>query len=402
MKYFVMLATLTLFCVVQASAATYTAKSCGASDVQAAINSASNGDTVLVPGGSCTWSAPVTISTAITLNGQGTTNITWASGGSLNVTANTAASSFVTGFHFIGRFTNGGCPINLSSSYAPQSQPFRFYGNTLDDGTNTAQGTLLCVHGTGPGLIDHNTFTVSYGADEVIHNLGQGADDPSGWTTDVIPGGSNMLFIEDNTFTYNASGNPAYFWGTSAVQAYYGARTVFRHNTVGMMQVDQHGTCGTIYARWWEIYENTFVTNVPNASQSNYMALRGGTGVVFNNHHTGVNQVTGSIELTEDCTAGIYPLTRQVGRGLNVTSSPAYVWGNDSDMNVGSGNTTYVQPGRDFYLSTTQPSNMVVSEALSNGLSAAYSYQPYTYPHPLTKSTKSSVSAPTNLTAVVQ
>ena len=49
------------------------AASCEQSDVQAAINSASDGDTVVVPAGSCTWSASVSVpnSRKITLQGAG-------------------------------------------------------------------------------------------------------------------------------------------------------------------------------------------------------------------------------------------------------------------------------------------------------------------------------------------
>lgn len=45
----------------KASANTITAASCSQTDVQNAINSASDGDTVLVPAGSCVWSNGVTI-----------------------------------------------------------------------------------------------------------------------------------------------------------------------------------------------------------------------------------------------------------------------------------------------------------------------------------------------------
>lgn len=382
---------------------TINSASCSTADVQSAINQSKNGDTVLIPGGSCTWSAVVTVNAAITLNGQGKTTITWAGGSQLSVTANGAANTLVTGFSFVGSFSNGGCPIVFHTSYSPQSKTFRFYKNTLDDGSPAAQGTLFCVDGTGPGLIDHNSFTTHHGADEVIHNLGEGPGSTSGWTTEVNPGGPNMIFIEDNTFAFLAGGNPAYFWGSSAVQAYYGARTVFRHNTVEMMQVDQHGTCGSIDARWWEIYDNTFTTNAANASQSNYMALRGGSGVAFDNHHTGANQVTGTIEVTEDCTSGTYPLANQLGRGINQGLSPAYIWGNDADMKIYSGNPTYVQQGRDYYLSSTQPLVMSIFQLLSNTISTTYSYTPYTYPHPLTNSTQSAgLAAPSSLSAVVQ
>src|ERR1700722_14827042 len=58
-----------------AQAATVAAASCSSSAVQAAINSASNGDTVQVPGPcSVSWPSGVTISgKGITLNGGGAT-----------------------------------------------------------------------------------------------------------------------------------------------------------------------------------------------------------------------------------------------------------------------------------------------------------------------------------------
>jgi hypothetical protein len=373
-----------------------TANSCSVSDVQAAVNAASTGYTVLIPGGSCTWSTTLNISTAITLNGQGTTTITWATGGQMNVTAQASTNTFVTGITFYGSLPSGGCPIQLITSFSPLSQTLRFYGNVLDDGSPSAQGTLLCVNGTGPALLDHNTFTAHHGADEVIHINGQGASDPSGWTTDVISGGPNAVFLEDNSFVFTAqafnggscsSGSPCYFWGTSAFQAYYGGRVVFRHNTVNMMQVDVHGSCSAIYGRWWEIYDNTWIT-IANSNQSNYSALRGGSGVFFGNTLTdGGNLVTGKIEVTEDCTSGSYPIADQIGRGISQNLSPAYIWGNSASMGILDGNSTYVQLNRDYYTSSTQPATLNFCENAANvaaGCPVAAAYTPYLYPHPLT------------------
>ena len=201
----------------------------------------------------------------------------------------------------------------------------------------------------------------------MIHNFGMGASDASGWTDDVTPGGSNMVFIEDNTFTNNGdhSGNPAYFWGCSTVQSYYGARTVVRHNSIIFCQVDQHGTVGAIGARWWEIYENTFNV-VPNGNQSNYMAIRAGSGVIFNNHKTGsTNLGGGQIELVEEDSG--YPALYQIGRGKNQVLDPAYAWGNDASMPVESGSSN-VQVNRDYYLSQKP------------------GYTSFTYPYPLNAS----------------
>jgi hypothetical protein len=53
-------------------AATQTAASCNSTDVQAAINSAAEGDTVLIPAGSCSWTSGVNISgKGIVLQGAG-------------------------------------------------------------------------------------------------------------------------------------------------------------------------------------------------------------------------------------------------------------------------------------------------------------------------------------------
>ena len=67
-------------------AATINAANCTQSTVQAAINSAADGDTVTVPAGTCTWSAAVSISNkTITLRGAGSgsggTKITYGGSG---------------------------------------------------------------------------------------------------------------------------------------------------------------------------------------------------------------------------------------------------------------------------------------------------------------------------------
>jgi hypothetical protein len=373
-----------------AYANTITAASCSSSNVQSAINSAYTGDTVLVPGGSCTWSTTVSIpsSKAITVSGGGKTSIA----GTLDLKAGTSGNSRITGFTFTSNSA-------VTAEGSKSTTAFRIDHNTFSQPNN--QAIFVICSGNAPGLIDHNQFTGG-SASEMIHNMGAGPSDGSGWTDDVVPGSPNMLFIEDNTFTYNATGSPAYFWGTSALQSYYGARTVFRHNTCNMCQVDQHGTAGMIGARWWEIYENTFNV-VTNGNQSDYIAIRAGSGVIFNNHVTGAaNQGAGTIELYEEDSG--YPALYQVGRGINQNYSPAYIWGNDASMHVTSGSSNVVQ-GRDFMTSSSQPSGMKRWELGSDSSSTTYSYTPYTYPHPLqnqSDTTPTAPSAPTSLTTKVQ
>jgi hypothetical protein len=390
-----------LFWCLPARAHIISAASCSQADVQNAINSSANGDRVVVPGGNCTWTQLdagtnlpiVTISANnITLDGGGATTIS----GVVLFTAQ-AGLTRITGFTFTGSGTNGqaiygyGCG-GLTECGGSVTSTWRIDHNTF---TSTVRAIFIEAIGNGPGLIDHNTFTGG-AASEMIHNMGMLAEDANGWNDDLVPGGPNMLFVEDNTFTYAASGNPAYFWGSSAIQSYYGARTVFRHNSLTMVQIDQHGSPGAIGARWWEIYENDFYT-VPNANQSNYMTLRGGSGVVFNNRQSGPNYGGGFIELVEEDSG--YPALYQIGRGILQNLSPAYLWNNAASMSISSGSTN-VQAGRDFFVSSTMPPSMARWESPSDNSATTYTYAPYTYPHPLQKAV--GPAPPTGLTATVQ
>jgi hypothetical protein len=413
---------LVVFCATETRANTITATSCSAAAVQTAINSASSGDTVRVPGGTCSWdtsSNRVTIPSTknITLDGQGTTTINWTGSGTdpganttvLTIAAGTTTNTFITGFTFNGAFINGRCPITFNTSFSPLTKAFRFYKNTLTYSSGSA-ATMICINGNGPGLFDHNTFTTSQGASELIHNYGEGSGNTTSWSEDVVPGGPNAIYLEDNTFSYTPGGN---FYGTSAIQNYFGSRVVFRYNTLHQMQFDVHGdhpgTCGTVNGRWWEVYGNTFHTDAANVNQSNFIVVRGGSGVIFNNHHPSGewNEGTGNFSLTNDCGSGIFPLLGQVGWGMNQQASPVYIWGNDSNIPVGSG-SSYVQLNRDFLVSSTQPSNLTRCQSsgdLSAGCPVAYNYVPYQYPHPLTTggtTTGSAPAPPTGLVAIIQ
>ena len=391
---------LALLCVFlsqeSASAATVRAASCSQSDLMTAVNAAGSGDTVQVPGGSATWTATVSIpnTKGITVDG-GTCTVT-TNTKAFDVKANNTTTTRITNF----RFTSTSTPVYINIDGSTSSATYR-----VDHNSFNSSDVMISVSGNGPGLIDNNTFHSASRGNEIIHNTGMGASSTAGWSDDVMPGSAKMVFIEDNTFTLDINNpnvntsQPYYFWGASAVQSYYGARTVFRHNTLNNMQVDQHGTHGMVGARWWEIYENTFFTGNGSA-QCCYMAIRAGSGVIFNNHHTGTNGADGTISLFEEDTG--YPALYQIGRGINQSISPAYVWGNDADMRVGSGSSNVVE-GRDFFGS--KPSVFERAELGSDTSATTYAYTPYTYPHPLQNGqppTQTQINPPTGLTAMVQ
>ncbi len=377
-----------------AAAATINATSCSNSDVQTAINSASNGDTVVVPSGSCSWSSVATSnSVGITLQGGsgGTTTIS----GAITVNQTSSTLTRVTGFTFTTGGSNGACgAMTINGTYT--SALAEIDHNVF---ANNTQSTFICLYGNAPVLITTNQFTDG-GASEMIHNLAMGPSDASGWTNGFTPASPNQVYIENNTFTNTDS-----TYICSAVESYYGARTVMRYNTLNFCQLDQHGTAGMIGVRWWEVYNNTF--NNLGLNQCCYITMRAGSGVIFNNTAVGNNQGAGSIDLYEEDSG--YPAVYQIGRGINQEYSPAYVWGNSSNMPAGSGSSNVVE-GQDFFVSSTQPSSMVRCELAADGGTAAglqgscpttYNYVPYTYPYPV-QSGASVPAPPSGLSASVK
>ena len=273
--------------------ATDNAASCSQTDVQNALNSAGNGDTVLLPaGGNCTWSGVVTIpnNINITLNGNGN-----RISGSIQLPSSASFQARVTNFTFtIDNSVNtyGDAITNL---------PWR-----LDHSTFDATGTdinAMMTTGEGPGLIDHSSFINLPTAKETIHNAAWGAGVFTGWSNAATPGSPAGLYIENNTVLGAQYSN--------LIQSYYGARTIIRNNTFIGPQVDYHGDHTPYSARWWEIYNNSWASG-------SLMCLRGGSGLIFGNSGTAnaffVNE-------TADNSCGI-------GEGQNQTLFPAYLWNN--------------------------------------------------------------------------
>src|SRR6185312_9142095 len=319
-------------------AETYTASSCSASDVQSAINSATDGDTVLVPNTDCpsgspvTWSSAVTVTKGIYLKAQGS-YISFGSGSRLSVTSDSAHGALIQGFNF----SSSGSSCDVSLTISSSTAPMRFTGNTWTDKSSSSV-TLMCINGLGTLLVDHNTLTTYGGAAEVIHILGLGAGNAN-WTDSLTPGSPKMVYLESNTFN-NDSGVSG--TGSNAEEAYYGAEFVFRYNTLNNEANDVHGGDG---GRWYEIYENTytFVTTGGQACYPYGTQLRGGSGLFYSNHVSGARGCGDPYPTTtfgpdcpsSDTCSGTWPVPKQVGRGINKTTySPAYAWGNDAHLPI--------------------------------------------------------------------
>jgi hypothetical protein len=362
---------------VDAQATTVPATGCSQAAVQAAINAASSGDTVLLPNScSATWNTQVVLSSSkgITLDGNQSTITKGSIAGGftaanalITITLGNNATTRVTNFNFEQGASSGGYFIWVSG----QDNNLQFFRIDHNDFYGPTVGTHLRVN-AWKGLIDHNTITwAGGGSNEVIHLEAGGAsnNEPDtaeafthnlgGWDADVIPGQDNQIFVEDNRCVNQKTGN---YSGGSCVQGYYGVRYTARFNYLEHAMFNMHGTAGRGGGRWWEIYNNSFsLRSGESANQSQYMDLNAGSGFVFGNSKSGAsNGGVGEIRFCEQ-DSGSYPRIWQVGRGKNTKSppqhgtdqtlTPAYSWGN-SNMTEAIGNcggSGLVEANRDVY-----------------------------------------------------
>jgi hypothetical protein len=355
-----------------------------------------------VASGSAAFSGTVTVSKCVTINGQGAATVTSSADFVLNEQSGCLLR--LTGFSFTNA---GGNPptsdviVNAATSTS---------GVRMDNTTFSASGTCIfvAVNSFGPVLFDHDTFTGG-GASEMIHNLGAGAGNTGGWTNTVVPGGPNMLFIEDSTFNNNVT-SPI----LSVIESYYGAQTVIRHCTInGNSQIDQHGTSGAVGARWFEFYNNAYFSQSTN--QPSMITIRGGSGVIANNTADGTDThgSTGLINLYCE-NSGTWPQEYCPGSGYNgittphsncttTNSAPVQIWGNNSNMGTptNTGGSSPVVLNEDFFSNTSQPASIFWIENSTDTCSTTYAYTPYTYPNPLqsTSSTGSGLNGGVKITS---
>lgn len=416
------------------------AGSCSNSDVQTAVNSANNGDTVTVPAGNCTWSGNVTIpnTKGITLQGAGI-DVTTINGGQIFITAASGNLWRVTGF----TFSNGSEFLWINGT-----------GTSLrvDHNKFTASGTPA-IFIDGPqlyGVIDHNTFTdptFDFSCIFVFEGMGEDGGDggAASWARATSLGSENAVYVEDNQFNFGAPSQ-----GYSIVDGRAGGRVVLRYNTVINGTVGWHDAeiSGSRGIRQIEVYNNSF--QMTSAIQD-VVYHRGGTGVWFNNTFQGVDftwvenpiilfnsRTTTSengfgpwqsycnnalkkfclggaaISCTQDsdCLGAIfegfstvyppciqidgmtdsygYPCRDQIGTGVTNTTTgaqalePMWFWNNTWCYGA-NGVCTPTTPVT-LYVNTDGSQNIIIKgrDYYESTNTALPGYVPYTYPHPLT------------------
>ncbi|MBW2453077.1 MAG: hypothetical protein JRI68_01125, partial [Deltaproteobacteria bacterium] len=268
----------------EASGQTIEAASCEQEDVQAAIDSASDGDTVSVPAGQCTWQsaagcdgrvecAPVAIvGKAILLRGAGqeqtviTTHVPEGWQYSSIYVASEADKPFrISGFGFLE-------VIAPAISVSGDNQSFRIDHLSV----RPPEGeSIVAVEVTGSayGVIDHGLFETA----EILVL----PDEDDAWNRPLSLGTVNAVYVEDSAFVTAGAIN-------DVIDGRSGARFVFRYNEVTNLELHCHGIegGGDRGTHSYELYSNTGICDgATNCYRTAY--LRGGTGVVFDNAWSG-------------------------------------------------------------------------------------------------------------------
>lgn len=364
------------------------AASASLADVQSAVDSASNGDTVLIPNGSATWTSGLNLGgKRIWLRAQ---NYTPTPGG--NTTRNVVLTNNVSSGAMI--------TLNSGSDYHARVSGIRF-----NEGTGSANAILCTGSGSKIPMIDDCYFENKsrFGTSYLIAILS---------LQSVGSLTFNCRFV--GTFDVNSVGGTCIFVGRSA-------RTWPTASTMGALDVDGNvnnymedctlfnaglapdcdnwgrfvcrystydGTWGTTHGctsdgvggggRHVEYYNNTFTVSTTNRNLAGrYFWMRAGSGVFTDNSVSASNVgYNNNAQLTTDyeCGTPSYPALRQVGQGHNGTSyvlDPVYVWNQTGNAAyTASGSGSLIQVGRDI----------IVNSGAKPG------YTKFTYPHPVRSS----------------
>lgn len=263
-----------------------TAASPSRSDVGDAIDSASDGDTVIIPSGLATWASALNIVKAITLQGAGI--------------GNTIISDGVASGVFIKWVLVANLPSRMTGIEFRNNGGATFPDRILVEGVNIDSRTFRLDHcfindlATTPlefdsviGVVDHNTITLPISGVSVlchvkgsfwngvygVRNFGDGA-----WAAADQFGTNQFLFFEDNVLT-----NKYVPSSLAGMDAQAGGRYVFRFNTVTKLSVETHGSEAERErsGRAFEVYGNTFIGDGGMRQSVGY--FRGGNGLFYNN-----------------------------------------------------------------------------------------------------------------------
>lgn len=303
--------------------------------LDAAIYTATDGDTIVLPTGNAVWGAggvPYYLTGAFTMVGSsGQTIIHIADDAPTNNgTINVWAPLTISGITIVGANTATRVAFGCDA-YNGRGNGWRITNCIYSGQTENSSYFAIISAGTY-GVIDNNYIKGAAGNSELILQRGPS----NSWTTPSAWGTTGAVFVESNTFD-----------GTGYVcDANANARMVVRYNTIKAdMKIDGHGVASNTPARsvrWMEVYGNHWTDQ---AIFTAAMEFRGGSLRVFNNTSDNTHANSDFFFLTDygyiaewpnfaylyQVAPTYYPIAGQIGVGQDpqaAHSEPAYVWSN--------------------------------------------------------------------------
>ncbi len=321
------------------SSPTRTAATASRAEVDACLTAAVDGDTILVPAGTQTWSSPLPLPATKDVSVIGATTVsctgTPVTCSASNQTVLTCqGGAFCFQFHLARTHRVSGFTFTLDGGFVTTgnqdvTKHFRLDHNHFLGTDSFTQlwfaGDSNAVH--PQGVIDNNL--VEDTAFRPIGTTHQWDDSCSTcqhqlWTQVIPLGGSeSRVFIEHNEFRHDLA-------GVQSSDSNYGGRYVYRFNnaTSGFHNSEVHGMQGENRgSQLTEIYHNAFTS--PEASGTGGTTnFRGGTGVIFLNTQSfdfayGISLTIDRSEYDES--AGNFGTVKECGAGGPDGNSPAGV-----------------------------------------------------------------------------
>jgi hypothetical protein len=383
-----------------AEAATINAASASLTDVNAAISTAADGDTVQIPAGTATWSSQVSVGKPITILGAGT-NATIITGQPHCFSVSLAAAKV----NQLVRISN----MRLNGSYDPTANGdyiIYAYGNlaALRIDHIWFRGGFMAVEAGdisswAYGLIDHCTFQ-----DPCIAVRPQGGN-LKGWAAPVVPGTTNCICIEDCFFFFTSNANHSLYtgsWPQEMIYHQWGARSMIRNNVFDASAltstsngadatwcdiIDAHGNQG--YGTSSSVEQSTVIvecySNVFKCDRTGIFSnMRGGCGIWYSNRFFNLSTSSSAeyMRMNEEetwQTSFFSPLRTTWPCQMQISNS--FYWantynGSPCSPNIYGASSSVIQQGRDYWLQPPSAANGLPVGVYAN-------YKALVYPHPL-------------------
>ncbi len=330
-----------------------TAWSCPAgassSDVQSAINGASDGAVISFASGSYTWGSQANFSASkgVSLICTGTCTVSVTGGPVLGVSSFSGTNTHfyrVSGFtfnqsgnNFVIWFGSGctGCNGVLTQIRIDHNTFHLATGSVaIFFGENSSVGNFY-------GVIDHNTVT-SAGSVMLVQLIGSTNNSPPPSPL----GTANNMFVEDNSINITTMTNA----GDGCTDGWGGDAIVWRHNTTLNCLVTSHGATHAGGPQNFELYNNSISVNGGASAQGVGDGYRlfhhqgSGEFIAFNNSFTAFSGKNGDALAMADYRA----FANSIDGGEPICDGTQSMDGNRAPTATNRGYPCWHQPGRDF------------------------------------------------------